>query len=68
MKLHDYLKSKGIAPYKFAKEAGLGYGTVYDIVNGKRLELNARTISKINLATDGEVGIFDLLPHLKEAI
>lgn len=68
MKLNDYLKGRGIKPYKFAQETGLGYGTVYRLCKGDKFDLTARTINKINAATGGEVGLFDLLPHLKEAI
>ncbi len=60
MKLSDYLTWQGLKPYQFAKEHRLGFGLVYALKNGERINLKLSTIQKIHEATGGNVGLADL--------
>lgn len=61
MNLKEYLKVRDIKAYQFAKEAGIRFETAYNLVEGKKLNLEAATIRKILLATGGKVAIETLI-------
>ena len=54
MLLKDYLESKDIPPYKFAKIIGMAHSSIYLILQGKR-RVSVRYAVEIEKATDGIV-------------
>lgn len=46
-KLKSILNKRGWTNYRLAKEAGIGQTTVHDILGGKKVTPNAKTLAKI---------------------
>jgi len=62
MKLSAYLGEKNLSPAAFAAKAGLPASTITRIIKGERTP-RLETISKIEAATAGLVGISDWYPR-----
>ena len=60
MKLADYLRSRGITPYRFGRVAGVAHTTVSRLVAGAHVP-RAETRQRISVATGGMVSERDLL-------
>ena len=65
MYLKDYLKSKKISQYRFAKMCGMNESTISLILQGKTFP-TPETIKKIELATDGEVKANDFMKQAQD--
>lgn len=52
------MEQKGWTKYRLAKEAGLGQSTVHEILSGKKVSPNAKTLSKLADALDVSVDEF----------
>lgn len=66
-KVKEYLEANALTPYRLMKASGLAQGTVYRLVNGDTLNLNAATLDAIIKAlrklTGKHVIISDVLEY-----
>ena len=65
MLLKNYLKTKKISQYRFAKMCNLNRASICKILQGKRFP-RPETMNKIELATDGEVKANDFMKQAQE--
>lgn len=65
--VREFLKRKGISPYKLMKESRLAQGTVYRLVNGDTRSLNADTLDRVMEAlrrlTGEDIEISELITY-----
>lgn len=70
-KVKQYLTAHNLSAYRLEKESGLAHGTVYRLVNGSTINLNAATldatIKALRKLTGKHVGILDVLEYQEEA-
>ncbi len=70
-KVKQYLAAHNLSAYRLEKESGLAHGTVYRLVNGSTVNLNAATldatINALRKLTGKHVGISDVLEYQEEA-
>ena len=70
-KVKAYLEAHNLTPYRLRKESGLAQGTVYRLVNGDTVNLNAATldatIKTLRKLTGEHVDISDVLEYREEA-
>lgn len=69
-KVKAYLKAHNLTPYRLRKESGLAQGTVYRLVNGDTVNLNAATldttIKTLRKLTGEHVDISDVLEYQED--
>jgi DNA-binding Xre family transcriptional regulator len=70
-KVKQYLTAHNLSAYRLEKESGLAHGTVYRLVNGNTVNLNAATldatIKALRKLTGKHVDISDVLEYHEEA-
>ncbi len=66
-KVKQYLTDHNLSAYRLEKESGLAHGTVYRLVNGSTVNLNAATldatIKALRQLTGKHVDISDVLEY-----
>ena len=63
MLLHQFLENYQISLSELAKISGLSKATIHNVATGKRLNILAETAVRIQLATENEVKVAELLGH-----